>query len=228
MPDKLLVQPLLSGRPICTRCDGNYPAETIHDRDNSPAEYHCGCGNYAVVGKPARWLFMVPKKAEEKPDIGIPASVKPDSSGSSPLQVGESLKPKKEKPVKKKCSHPGCEKDVWVKGLCHKHYKEEHGEYVPRYKGNGVVVPKKEARVTLKPEAIQKAVDEGRISQEKGARLLNETTGQVMQQEAVPLFHIFLDHELLEALTEAAKKEYRTPELHAAYLIDKGLRGKHD
>jgi formate dehydrogenase assembly factor FdhD len=51
-----------------------------------------------------------------------------------------------------------------------------------------------------------------------------EQCQQVMQQ-SVPLFTIFLDPELLDALTEAAKKAYRTPELHAAYLIDKGVRG---
>jgi hypothetical protein len=44
-------------------------------------------------------------------------------------------------------------------------------------------------------------------------------------QEPIPLFRIFLDPELLEKLTDAAKREYRTPELHAAYLIDKALEG---
>ena len=44
-------------------------------------------------------------------------------------------------------------------------------------------------------------------------------------QEPVPLFQIFLDPELLDKLTAAAKREYRTPELHAAYLIDKALEG---
>ncbi len=215
----------ISSVPICSKCDGNYPLEIINERENSPEEYHCGCGNYAVVGMPARWPFMEVVKSEENYSKKYSTDCDHCETGSSPLQVGESLKPKKEVPVKKKCSHPGCEKDVWVKGLCHKHYKEEHGEYIPERKGTGVVVPKKEPRVKLKPEAIQKAVDEGRISQEKGARLLNETTGQVMQQEAVPLFCIFLDPELLEALTKKAKEEYRTPELHAAYLIDKGVRG---
>ena len=45
-------------------------------------------------------------------------------------------------------------------------------------------------------------------------------------QEPIPLFQIFLDPELLDRLTAAAKREYRTPELHAAYLIDKALEVK--
>jgi hypothetical protein len=47
-------------------------------------------------------------------------------------------------------------------------------------------------------------------------------------QEPIPLFRIFLDPELLEKLTDAAKREYRTPELHAAWLIDKALQEKAD
>lgn len=179
MDPKPQVQPLLAGRPICPRCMHGHQVEVITDRANSPVEYHCGCGNYAVVGVPAKWPFMTPQKAEQQPDIGIPASVKPDDSGSSPMQVGESLKTKKEEQMAK-CSYPGCEKGVWVKGLCHKHYKEEHGEYVPRYKGNGVVVPKKpKPPVTGIPatEQCQQAVQQG-----------------------TPLFCIFLDPELLEAL----------------------------
>jgi len=47
-------------------------------------------------------------------------------------------------------------------------------------------------------------------------------------QEPIPLFRIFLDPELLDKLTAAAKREYRTPELHAAWLIDKALQEKAD
>ena len=47
-------------------------------------------------------------------------------------------------------------------------------------------------------------------------------------QEPIPLFQIFLDPELLDKLTAAAKREYRTPELHAAYLIEKALNEKAD
>jgi transcription elongation factor Elf1 len=47
-------------------------------------------------------------------------------------------------------------------------------------------------------------------------------------QEPIPLIQLFLYPELLDKLTAAAKREYRTPELHAAYLIEKALNEKAD
>ena len=44
-------------------------------------------------------------------------------------------------------------------------------------------------------------------------------------QEPIPLIQLFLYPELLDKLTKAAKAEWRTPEGHAAYLIEKGLEG---
>ena len=151
-------------------------------------------------------------------------------AASSPMTV---LK-KEERMTRKKCSYPGCDKGSWLKGLCHKHYIEKYGEYVPVKKGNGVVLPKEEPRVRVKPEAIERAVAEGRITPEKGARLLKEGhekakeefAYQVSPPEPIPLIQLFLYPELLEALTAAAKKEWRTPEGEAAYLIEKGLEVK--
>jgi hypothetical protein len=67
--------------------------EVITGRANSPVEYHCGCGNYAVVGKPARWPFMEITKdttppEEKKAGETFAAAFCP---GSSPIQVGESV-----------------------------------------------------------------------------------------------------------------------------------------
>lgn len=44
-------------------------------------------------------------------------------------------------------------------------------------------------------------------------------------QEPIPLIQLFLYPELLDKLTKAAKAEWRTPEGHAAYLIEKALEG---
>ena len=45
-------------------------------------------------------------------------------------------------------------------------------------------------------------------------------------QEPIPLIQLFLYPELLDKLTKAAKAEWRTPEGHAAYLIEKALEDK--
>lgn len=203
MPDNLSVQKLLTGKPIvCTRCMHGHAVDVITGRENAPTEYHCGfCGNYAIVGVPVRFPFMEVTKDTTRPEERKTA---PDHNerGSSPMQVGESLKPKKEKKVmaKKKCEAPGCDKKSWMKGLCHKHYVDKYGEYVPEKKGNGVVVEKAENRPSLAEPSLL---------------LTDEMVGFSL---SLPI-HVF---ELLETM---AKAEYRTPELHAAYLIDKGVRG---
>lgn len=93
-------QPLLTGKPIiCRRCMHGHMVETITGRANTPVEYHCGfCGNYAIVGVPAKWPFMEVVKAESSKPLesgsGSHAVVdekRAASQGSSPMQVGESL-----------------------------------------------------------------------------------------------------------------------------------------
>lgn len=92
------VQLLLAGRPICTRCMHGNQVEEIKGRMNSPVEYHCGCGNYAVVGMPARWPFMEAVKGPANQTVNPANNISRNDSGrnisencSSPLQVGESL-----------------------------------------------------------------------------------------------------------------------------------------
>lgn len=84
-------QPLLTRRPIiCTRCMHGNRVEVITGREKTPTEYNCGCGNYAIVGVPARWPFMEVVKSESKPVQKV-AQSDHDEHGSSPMQVGESL-----------------------------------------------------------------------------------------------------------------------------------------
>lgn len=59
-------------------------------------EIHCSsCGNYAFVGRPARWPFVKP----ELKNIEISKSVNPanniSGNSSSPLQVAENIADKK-------------------------------------------------------------------------------------------------------------------------------------
>jgi len=54
----------------------------------------------------------------------------------------------------------------------------------------------------------------------------SESKPKESQPEPIPLIQLFLYPKLLEALTAAAKKEWRTPEGEAAYLIEKGLEVK--
>ena len=184
-------------------------------------EIHCHfCGNFAIIGMKSRWPFR---------NIGLSKVVNQGNHvGKSPVEGTK--KEGKMGTYGKTCAIPNCEKKSWLKGLCHKHYIEKFGEYVPVKRGTGVVVPKKEPRVKLKPEAIQKAVEEGRISQEKGARLMHETTVQVMEQgenrkdpAPLPGLRIIIPDKLLEKLAIVAEREYRTVNQQAAYFVTKGL-----
>jgi len=95
MPDPV-PQLLVSGRPIvCTRCMHGHLIDAIAGGLNVPTEYHCGyCGNFAIVGVPARWPFMEVVKGNSDFDQKVVREEKENavlSSGSSPMQVGESL-----------------------------------------------------------------------------------------------------------------------------------------
>jgi hypothetical protein len=57
-------------------------------------------------------------------------------------------------------------------------------------------------------------------------KAVEEFAYQASPPEPIPLIQLFLYPKLLEALTAAAKKEWRTPEGQAAYLIEKGLEVK--
>lgn len=233
MDPKPQVQLLLTRRPIvCTRCMHGHCVDVITGREKTPTEYHCVfCGNYAIVGMPARWPFMEVVKAEKQPDIGIPASVPSDNTGSSPLQVGESLKPKKEEKsmAKPTCAVEGCKKPLAAVYLCEDHFKDEYGITVAEYKANKRHRTDSASAVAArlkgeKPEPKEKKQPAKPPAAPVTGIPATEQCQQVMQQEGVPL-SLYLYPELLELLTEAAKAEWRTPEGQAAYLIEKAVRG---
>lgn len=237
-------QPLLTRRPIvCTRCMHGHAVDEISGKGNTPTEYHCVfCGNYAIVGIPAKWPFMVAVKAEKRrSDIGIPASVKSDNNGTSPMQVGEKLRKQEEPMSTFKCKHPGCDKRGAVAGYCNNHFKERYGITAEQYraekrgrKEDPMVVAERvreyslaasKARVDRASETFHAAMEEEKEKHPVTGIPATEPFREVTGQGAIPLIQIYLDPELLEALTVAAKKEYRTAELHAAYLIDQAVRG---
>jgi hypothetical protein len=126
-----------------------------------------------------------------------------NSHDTSPLQTGEKIRQEERMGKKGICTFAGCDKRILAGGYCYRHYKEVNGH---PYKGG------------------QKNHKGGNIKMpERGA--VEKTPAQA---DPVPLFRIFLDPELLDKLTAAAKREYRTPELHAAYLIEKALQEKAD
>ena len=159
-------------------------------------------------------------------------------AASSPMTV---LK-KEERMTRKKCSYPGCDKGSWLKGLCHKHYIEKYGEYVPVKKGNGVVLPKEEPRVRVKPEAIERAVAEGRITPEKGAQLRNESHNKAVEEFAYPVtppepekskpaqhcpnLALYIPDELYAKIVQLAEREYRPVAWQVQYLLHKGMEVK--
>lgn len=108
----------------------------------------------------------------------------------------------------KKCEAPGCEKNSWLKGLCHKHYIEKYGEYVPVKRGTGVVVPKKEKRPTEAIIPEQAAMEQGENRKDPAP---------------LPGLRIIIPDKLLEKLAFVAEREYRTVNQQAAYFVTKGL-----
>lgn len=131
-------------------------------------------------------------------------------TGTSPLQTGENVSKKEENMGThgKKCTAEGCEKGAWLKGLCHKHYMEKYGEYVPVKRGTGVVVPKKEKRPTEAIIPEQAAMEQGENRKDPAP---------------LPGLRIIIPDKLLEKLAFVAEREYRTVNQQAAYFVTKGL-----
>lgn len=134
MDPKPAPQPLLSRRPVCGHCLHGHMVEVVAGRANSPVEYHCGyCGNYAIVGVPARWPFMEVVKAD--PSVNPANNISRKDFGeniskncSSPIQVGETLRPEKESvSILPKCKAEGCSKLGGIRGFCAKHFNMEFG-----------------------------------------------------------------------------------------------------
>lgn len=96
----------------------------------------------------------------------------------------------------KKCEAPGCEKRSWLKGLCHKHYIEKHGEYVPQ---------------STRP--YKKKVAEKQVAATKEAAVCIET----------PHVIVYMPEDIKRALEERADKEFRTPQNQVLWFVVRGL-----
>ncbi len=320
-------QLLLTRRPIiCSRCMHGHQVEVITGREKTPVEYHCGCGNYAIVGMPAKWPFMEVVKEPVNNSVKYSSDVKPanniSQNYSSPMQVGENiiqeklkskmLEPQKKAPTSKlpECKVEGCTMRAGIRGVCAYHFHKEYGisydTYLRNRKGpyedpkavaarwtdrrvkSKLTVKKitKEEKTMPKPTCSREGcrepseaaylckgcfkdqygitVEEYRTNKRHrtdsvsavAARVKGEEKTMPMKEgnpnldvgavrpappppppksaplrveakqaepDPIPLFQIFLDPELLEKLAAAAKKEYRTPELHAAWILDKEL-----
>jgi len=239
-------QPVLTRRPIiCTRCMHGNSVEIITGREKTPFEYHCGCGNYAVVGMPARWPFMEVVKAS--PSVNPANNISRNDlveniseKRGSPLQVGESLTVKPANNIPKNIPRqPQARKTIADKTAQDCKQEEpmvtekdckEHGITLEQYKANKRwrTEPLKSVSARIKWQRNPSPEDVGAVRPAppppppKPAPLRVEV--KQAEPEPVPLLQIFLDPELLEKLAKRAKAEYRTPEQQAAYLIDKGTQ----
>jgi hypothetical protein len=223
----------------CSKCGHHDQIEHVTTRWGN--EIHCHfCGNVAVEGVKARWAieekaYTARKPTESEIAIGkkciesLTEQYRKSEYYVKPAII-ESLLHDNQEDSMAKCSVEGCEKKVWVKGYCAKHYTEAFGKaYKPPSEA-----AKRASRVKAKPEAIQERVEQGKIpppfsetkapEPEPKAPTLADKLEQIEAEKAIPLFQIFLDPELLDELTKKAKAEYRTPEQQAAYLIDRALK----
>ncbi|OPX99577.1 MAG: hypothetical protein A4E60_02718 [Syntrophorhabdus sp. PtaB.Bin047] len=137
---------------------------------------------------------------------------------------------------KKKCSVEGCEKQSWVDGLCHRHYTEMRGEYVPKRKYSPrtkhatkdpapetrktlaeTKAPKPETKPRNKPPAVPADVHAGVL--DRGGEPPCLEPGDT----AVIVKFTGCD-QLLEDLRVLAKKEFRNIEAQILYIIDQYLK----
>jgi len=128
----------------CSKCGRTDSVEVMHGGEKTPAEYHCTfCGNYAISGVPTKWEFLEVVKGNSDCDLKVVREEKENkalSSGSSPLQVGESLtvKPDKNVPTSKlpKCKIEGCTNTSWIRGVCADHFHKANGTSYDTYLRN--------------------------------------------------------------------------------------------
>lgn len=238
-PDLPIQQPCNRRPIVCLKCRNDDRVEIQGE------EYHCGrCGNYAFVGRPTRWPFAEVVKKPELKNYEINKFVNSEND-ASPLQVGESLAKKEEKTVGAKplCKREGCEK-VWsTYGYCNVHFREEYGITAGEYNRGktrwhedprevaarlaGKVIEKPAPAETKGPEAETKQMEPEMKVPDLVSSLpdINEADKDVLLHlySEGPFVIIQLEPEIKDALRKKAKAEYRTVELEAAYLIDKGL-----
>jgi len=125
-------------------------------------------------------------------------------AASSPMTV---LK-KEERMTRKKCSYPGCDKGSWLKGLCHKHYIEKYGEYVPAKKRSEAVLPK---------EAHNKAVEEFAYP------VTPPEPEKSKPAKHCPNLALYIPDEMYEKIVQLAEREYRPVAWQVQYLLHKGM-----
>ncbi len=226
---------------VCTKCGC-----TEAERDGY--EIHCRfCGNVAVDGVNARWPFKereIEKETGATQEIMAEGSICPtaaknlSNNGQSPLQLAQGIREKEADMSKKKCSIPGCEKVSWIEGLCHRHYTEKNGEYIPkkRYlprskKNTSRSVPetKRALAETKKARGETKAQDVAATRMKKVKNIPCPFTFPIDGGGELPCLEMgdvavivkFTGHDqLLEALRILAKKEFRNIDAQILYMID--------
>jgi len=229
--------------------------EIITDRMNSPVEYHCGfCGNYAIVGVPVRYPFMEVVKGPkpEIKNIEISKNIKSDhdDSGTSPMQVGESLKPKKEEKVMQpKCFREGCDKQAQAVGLCDLHFHDRFGITVAEYRENKLhrteaaksvaARLKREEKPMSKKESNPRPEDVGAVRPAppppppKPAPLrveVKQPAPPPVPEPKAPAPEPFeqnrmvsIPMEVYEKIVQLAEQEYRPVGMQIQYLVHKGM-----
>lgn len=137
---------------------------------------------------------------------------------------------------KKKCSVEGCERQSWVDGLCHRHYVEMRGEYVPKKKypprtkqatkdpvpdtkraPGETKAPKPETKPRKKAPTVPANVHAGVLDQKGEPPCLEPG------DNAVIVKFTGCD-QLLEDLRALAKKEFRNIDAQILYIIDQYLK----
>lgn len=216
---------------ICTKCD-----RAEGQREGN--EIHCRyCGNVAIDGVEPRWPF----KEQEimKRDVAVTGQILSGarcSEGQSPLQLAESVRPKEVDMGKKKCSVEGCERQSWVDGLCHRHYTEMRGEYVPKKKypprtkhsakdpvpetkgaPSETKARKPETKSRKKPPIVPAGLHAGILDGEGKPPCLEPG------DTAVIVRFTGCD-QLLEDLRTLAKKEFRNIDAQILYIVDQYLK----
>lgn len=258
MDDGLKVQKYCYERPICTRCMHGNQVEIITPKGvvvgDGATEYHCRCGNYAVVGMKTRWPFVV--KQDKSIPKNIPA-VKPanniSTNGQSPMQVGESIgnkmnigckrpgpaknisegtqKEREEKAMKKEkpwCKHAGCDKVAAVQGYCNGHFREAYGITAGEYKRHQTkrCEDPREVATRLKQEKADRmeGVRKEVLEKTRSGTKLPEPEQQRAVYGLCCIRQFIMPDDLYEKIVQLAAEEYRTVDLQVQYLINRGLK----
>ena len=205
---------------ICGKCGSNYIVQDYEQVPGLPGHIKylkcmkCGCRNI---------------KEKKLTNSEISKSVNPANNISrshSDENISESESKKQEVKIMAKptCSREGCREPSEAAYLCADHFKDVYGITVDEYRSNkrhrtdsvAAVAARLKGeepapRVRAKPEAVQKAIEERKIT----AR----APGSTQPPNAVEIV-VTMSQERYEEFKAWAEKNYRTPELQAAYVIN--------